>query len=59
MQWVSAANMKDNALVFWDNGSNICLVRKAYAEATGFRERSCPVHTTMGQSWWIGMESIM
>ena len=25
--------------IFWDSGSNICLVRKAYAEAAGLKGR--------------------
>jgi hypothetical protein len=39
MQWVATMCTKDNTLVFWDSGSNICLIRKGYAEACGLKGR--------------------
>ena len=37
MQWAPTSHTKENALVFWDCGSNICLIRRQYAEDTGLK----------------------
>lgn len=37
MQWVSVSHTEHNALAFFDSGSNICLIRRQFAERMGLK----------------------